>query len=127
MHHTRLHAIIIDCSEDTYKQGVAFWSGALGLPAKHSGDPTDPYTALEGGANGLNIEVQSVGATSRIHLDIQTDDVDAEVQRLEKLGASRVEFVENRWWVMRDPAGNLFCVVPNSDPNFAQTATNTWE
>ena len=46
-----------------------------------------------------------------MHLDIHTDDLDAEVARLEKLGAERVQQVHG-WWVMRDPAGLLFCVLP---------------
>ena len=46
-----------------------------------------------------------------VHLDIHTDDVDAEVDRLEKLGAERVQQVHSLWWVMRDPAGMEFCVV----------------
>jgi hypothetical protein len=46
-----------------------------------------------------------------VHLDIHTDDVTAEVERLERLGAERVQAVHS-WWVMRDPAGLLFCVIP---------------
>jgi Glyoxalase-like domain len=46
----------------------------------------------------------------RVHLDIHTDDLDAEVARLERLGAERVQKVQT-WWVMRDPAGLLFCVL----------------
>jgi Glyoxalase-like domain len=49
----------------------------------------------------------------RVHLDIHTDDLDAEVARLERLGAQRVQRVQT-WWVMRDPAGLPFCVLPTS-------------
>jgi len=49
----------------------------------------------------------------RVHLDIHADDLDAEVARLERLGAERVQKVQI-WWVMRDPAGLLFCVLPVS-------------
>ena len=63
---------------------------------------------------------QRVGDTSRIHLDIESDDVEAEVRRLEGLGARRKEFIE-RWWVMEDPSGQLFCVVPQqSDTSLAE-------
>ena len=49
----------------------------------------------------------------RVHLDIHADDLDAEVARLERLGAERVRKVQARW-VMRDPAGLLFSVLPVS-------------
>ena len=50
-----------------------------------------------------------------IHLDLFTDDREAEVERLRRLGATVVEtrtsdtFGET-WTVMRDPEGNGFCV-----------------
>jgi Glyoxalase-like domain len=47
----------------------------------------------------------------RVHFDIHTDDPAAEIARLEKLGAELVEQVHS-WWVMRDPAGLLFCILP---------------
>lgn len=48
---------------------------------------------------------------SRVHFDIETDDVEAEVRRLERLGAHRRHQVES-WWVMEAPSGHVFCVVP---------------
>jgi hypothetical protein len=54
--------------------------------------------------------VQQVTHPSRIHLDIESDDLEAEVRRLEALGAKRIEFVK-RWWVMEAPTGQRFCVV----------------
>ena len=111
MPHSRLSAIMIDCSEDTMDAGIRFWSQAFGVDPLHSGDPTDPYVALPDAVQGLRVELQRVNAPSRIHLDIETDDVEAEVRRLEALGATREAQVET-WWVMRAPTGHLFCVVP---------------
>jgi hypothetical protein len=54
--------------------------------------------------------IQKVDHPSRIHLDIESDDLEAEVKRLEALGAKRVGFVK-RWWVMEAPTGQRFCVV----------------
>jgi len=62
----------------------------------------------------LNVEVQRVGHPSRVHLDIESDDIDAEAERLEKLGARRVGFVK-RWWVMEAPTGRRFCIVRMRD------------
>ena len=54
--------------------------------------------------------LQEVDHPSRAHLDIETDDIEAEVLRLEKLGAKRVAQIK-RWWVMEAPSGHRFCVV----------------
>jgi len=60
--------------------------------------------------------VQEIGdGVARVHLDIETDDVEAEVVRLESHGAIRVRPVES-WWIMQDPSGQRFCVVrPQTD------------
>ena len=69
----------------------------------------------------LHIEVQSVSHPSRVHLDIESDDVDAEVRRLEALGAKRVEKI-NTWWVLEAPTGQRFCVVRAKSPAFGEHA-----
>ena len=72
----------------------------------------------------LTIEVQQVAHPSRVHLDIEADDQDAEVARLEALGAKRVEWVK-RWWVMEAPTGQRFCVVKMREPDKG-VAPNQW-
>jgi len=105
--------------------GVHFWYQALGTSIRRADDPTSPYVTLEGGAGGLELYLQGVHDTSRIHLDIETDDVEAEVQRLEKLGARRKAYIQT-WWVMEDPSGHLFCVVPEHSEVFSAQA-HVWE
>src|SRR5919107_1499532 len=59
-------------------------------------------------------------AKERMHLDLETDDIEAEVQRLVALGATRYDHQQERgfdFWVMRDPWGNEFCVL---HPNFPE-------
>ena len=56
---------------------------------------------------------------NRMHLDLETDDVEAEVQRLEALGATRSDHEQERgydFWVLRDPCGNEFCVLQPEFP-----------
>jgi len=60
-----------------------------------------------------------------VHLDIETDDIEAEVRRLEKLGAKRIQAVHT-WWVMEAPTGQRFCVVSASSASFSRLAA-TWE
>jgi hypothetical protein len=68
------------------------------------------YADLSNTPADLNIEVQKVRHPSRVHLDIETDDLDAEAARLEALGARKIEF-RKRWWIMEAPTGQRFCIV----------------
>ena len=90
MHKSRLAGFIIDCETDDLPGAAAFWSAALGMRTEALGPGEESYVGLKGGAHGLHIEVQAVAHPSRVHLDIEADDVEAEVRRLEALGARRV-------------------------------------
>ncbi len=122
MHRSRLAGFIIDCEAGDVGDAAAFWSAALGLA--RAGREGDTYERLDGSAHGLAIEVQRVSHPSRVHLDIESDDVDAEASRLEKLGAQRVARV-NTWWVMQAPTGQRFCVVRAKTPLEGQPGTAT--
>jgi hypothetical protein len=105
-HKSRVCSVLFDVDPSSYEEAARFWSGALGRPINF--DPADRYTVLEG---ELNYEVQSARpGREGMHIDIETDDVDAEVARLEKLGARKREKVHS-WWVMISPGGHPFCVV----------------
>ncbi|MGA8679990.1 MAG: VOC family protein [Acidimicrobiales bacterium] len=125
MHRSRLTAALVDVPQEQYREVVQFWSGALGVEAEIDDD--DPnYASIGEPVPGFQFMVQQVDAPARIHLDIETDDVDAEVDRLEGLGAERVEKIES-WWVMRDPAGNFFCVVRVQDPAAFERDARAWD
>jgi predicted enzyme related to lactoylglutathione lyase len=123
MHRSKLCGFIIDCQGADLRSAAAFWSGALGMPTRElPGAEGETYVRLLDGQHDLHVEVQRVDHPSRVHLDIETDDVEAEVRRLEALGARRVAQVKN-WWVMEAPTGQRFCVVRQSSPDFAAKAT----
>ncbi len=123
MHKSKLSGFIIDCRTDDLSAAAEFWSGALGMPARElPGSEGELYRRLEDSQHGLDIEVQKVDHPSRVHLDIETDDIEAEVRRLERLGAKRVQAIKT-WWVMEAPTGQRFCVVRASSPEFARQAT----
>jgi glyoxalase superfamily protein len=112
MHHSRLSNIVIDCDTDDLGVATTFWSRALGKPvASADQDGDGKYAELKTAADEPQILLQKVDHASRVHLDIETDDLDAEVTRLESLGARRIAFVHERWWVMEAPSGHRFCVV----------------
>ena len=125
MHQSRLGGVIIDCNTDDLNREAAFWSKALGYEIRLSDDPDDEkYVALDTPEGEPYIEGQSVEHPSRVHLDIKTDNLEAEVLRLEMLGAVRVKMVK-QWWIMEAPSGHRFCVVPlHPGQNVGQL--NTW-
>ncbi|HEY5809578.1 MAG TPA: VOC family protein [Povalibacter sp.] len=127
MHKSRLAGFIIDCRTDDLEQAAQFWSAALGYPLRSLAEESGPekYREMLTGPQGLHIEVQKVDHDSRVHLDIESDDIEAEVQRLEALGAKRVE-KGFRWWIMEAPTGQRFCVVRPQKSDFAEKA-NTWK
>jgi predicted enzyme related to lactoylglutathione lyase len=126
MHKSQLAGFIIDCEADDLDAAAAFWSAALGLKSKKGDDPAEAnYVTLDTRPEDYHIEVQKVDHPSRVHLDIETNDIEAEVKRLEALGAKRIGPVR-RWVVMEAPTGQRFCVVRPQRAHFADTA-NTWD
>ena len=124
-HRSRLAGFIIDCRTDDLDAAAGFWSDALGLKiADPDSGGTGTYAEFVPGPGELHIEVQKVDHEPRMHLDIETDDIEAEVARLEALGATRVKFVR-RWWVMEAPTGQRFCVVQMKHPERG-TAPTHW-
>ena len=122
MHRSRLAGFIIDCQTQDLDSAAQFWSSALGLPLRTEDDPG--YRLLQDAPGNLHVEVQQVSHPSRVHLDIESDDLEAEATRLEALGAKRVSAVK-RWIVMEAPTGQRFCIVQPESARFASEA-NRW-
>lgn len=108
MHKSRLSTFVIDCETPDIEAAGRFWSAALGRTASRTDDLN--YLELQTRREEPLLLVQKVTHPGRIHLDIESDDLEAEVKRLEALGAKRIGFVK-RWWVMEAPTGQRFCVV----------------
>lgn len=125
MHRSRLSTLLIDTPADQVGVSAAFWSAALGAPT--SSPPGEPqFHTVHGCVPDLVVAVQAVGDPARYHVDIETDDVAAEVQRLVGLGA-----VEVASWqgchTLRVPGGHLLCVIPvHSDPATFARLARTW-
>jgi len=117
---------LIDCNVDDIDAAARFWAEALGrqIDANHPGTRGN-YVMLETPEDEISVQIQRVDHESRVHIDIETDDISAEVERLEKLGATIDERME-RWVVMRAPSGQRFCVVRVQRDGFPKGGT-TWE
>lgn len=120
MHKSRLGALVIDCRTEDLAEATAFWTGALGYDVG-PGQPDDRYVSLVGPGGELKIILQKVDHDSRVHLDVETDDIDAEVERLVGLGATEVARIKG-WVVLEAPSGHRFCVVRPQRQDFAANA-----
>jgi len=126
VHRSRFSTLLIDVPAADVPAAAGFWSAALGLPARPS--PDEPqFTGLHGEAvPALSMALQSIDGPGRYHLDIETDDVDAETTRLLGLGAVEV----SRWLdcrTLRAPGGHLLCVIPqHSDDETFQRHAQVW-
>jgi predicted enzyme related to lactoylglutathione lyase len=126
MHKSRLGTIIIDCQTDDLGREAYFWSAALGATAESSGEQRDQrYIRLEGDPADTRVILQKVEHPSWIHIDIETDDIKAEVKRLAGLGATVVEKME-RWTIMEAPSKHRFCIIGPIRDDFDENA-NVWE
>jgi hypothetical protein len=125
MHRSRLSTLLIDAPADQAGASAAFWSAALGVPT--TSPPDEPqFHTLQDCVPDLVVAVQAVHDATRYHVDIETDDVAAEVHRLTELGA-----VELSSWqgchTLEVPGGHLLCVIPvHSDPDTFARLARTW-
>jgi len=123
MHKSRLGVLVIDCHTGDLAEHADFWGAALGYAVGET-DDDGKYVSLKGPPDEVRIMLQQVDHPSRLHLDIESDDIEAEVARLEGLGAKRLAAIRG-WVVMEAPSGQRFCVVKPQRADFADSA-NVW-
>ncbi len=125
MHRSRLGTLIIDCQSDNLRAEAEFWSAALGCEAEPADNQKDlKYIRLGNDSPDVQVLLQQVDHPSRVHIDIETDDIEAEVERLQRIGATLVERLP-RWVVLEAPSGHRFCVIGPVRDGFAENA-NRW-
>ena len=127
MHKSRLAALVIDSKVNDIKEANNFWELALGMQCvRSSEDWASRYSHLKTPSDQPQILIQKVDHESRVHLDIETDNIPAEVERLKSIGATVVEEFE-RWTVMQAPTGHRFCVVKPQREDFKDSDNvNVW-
>jgi predicted enzyme related to lactoylglutathione lyase len=119
--------IVIDVPGEDHDQELAFWQAALGQELTRIERHPEFHGAFLPRQQQVGLLVQRLGSgQARVHLDFHTDDAEAEVARLERLGAQREQRVHD-WYVMRDPAGMLFCVVPEKPGSLDDDNAHRWD
>jgi catechol 2,3-dioxygenase-like lactoylglutathione lyase family enzyme len=108
----RIGSTVVNCAN--IETMTEFWSEALGLVPNHR-DPADDFRVLRGQQVNLSLQLAKtpVSARDQMHLDLYSDDADAQVDRLLGLGATKVRESTDPadpYVVMHDPEGNQFCV-----------------
>jgi predicted enzyme related to lactoylglutathione lyase len=129
MHRSRLCHFVIDVSD--LDKGVAFWSAALNAseePLPENSRHVYRRLCLPDSPTRILLQKTNDEKTlkERMHLDLEADDVEAEVRRLEKLGATRWDHQQERgydFWVLRDPWDNEFCVLQPEFPGLLAQRT----
>lgn len=112
-HKMRIGTVCIDCQTDDLTEATAFWSGVLGMAGQP--DPDGKYVEFPDENGHPKVLLQAVDHAPRVHLDFETDDREAECERLKALGAREVARIKT-WIVMEAPTGHRFCLVrPHGD------------
>ena len=115
-HRVRMVQLCIDSPRPVHAAEVGFWRALLGDRWVPSGGPEFAGKWHDDAGSPVQLlfqQLDDVDGPVRAHLDLGTDDGPAEIQRLVGLGASDIG-PGRGWSVLRDPAGLLFCVTPNS-------------
>jgi Glyoxalase-like domain len=125
-HFSRIYTIVVDVPPADHDRELAFWRDASGRPLDELTQHPE-YHGSELHGQQVALLVQRLGeGPARVHMDIHTDDLEAEMARLERLGARRVEQTA-QWWVMRDPAGLPFCVLPDPPGTLTEDNAQRWD
>jgi predicted enzyme related to lactoylglutathione lyase len=107
--------LVLDCTDPA--RLAEFWTAALGY--RNAGAAGSYVVLVDPDGDSPKLLLQAVtepkAAKNRMHFDIETPDVEAEADRLEALGARRLEADVRHehgttWIVLADPEGNEFCV-----------------
>lgn len=127
-HKSRLGTMVIDCKGGDLGSHAVFWGAALGREPLPEDADYPNYRVLQTAEDEMPILLQSVDHESRIHIDIETDNKEAECARLEAQGArtvSRVDEPGKNWIIMEAPSGHRFCLVKPQSGDFGTNA-NQW-
>jgi catechol 2,3-dioxygenase-like lactoylglutathione lyase family enzyme len=123
-----IECVLIDCND--LERMSEFWKAALALEHVWTG-PSGGYLLEAQGPSFGSLALMPCGdekrGKNRLHLDLRPDNQEAEVRRLQDLGAARVDIGQRGvpWVVMADPEGNEFCVLRSAHFESAEHSSMT--
>jgi Glyoxalase-like domain len=121
MHKILLRTFVFDFAPEKHDAGLNFWQKALQADAERESGYEEYHELIHPAAVGNYLTQQLGDGPSRVHLDIESSDRDAEVNRLVGFGARVRERFEH-WTVLEDPTGIVFCVVSPQSDSFNESA-----
>ncbi|CAM2011150.1 VOC family protein [Acanthopleuribacter pedis] len=124
MHQSKLSTIVIDCPPEQWDAALAFWQALFGNVIADDADTEHRYVSLKIPVDHVELLLQRTDDAPGVHLDVETDNVEAEVERVQQIGAVKVRGVKD-WQVMEAPGGHRFCIVPKHTKTFPAGA-NQW-
>ena len=114
-HRSRLVQVCIDSPPDRHDREVAFWQEATnGRWVRGGREFTGKLYPQDGPVQLLiqRLGDDIAGQPTTAHIDLGTDDIDAELTRVVALGATAL-WPGDGWHAVRDPSGMIFCVTAN--------------
>ncbi|WP_322989072.1 MULTISPECIES: VOC family protein [unclassified Hoeflea] len=123
MHKSRLSSIVIDCHTDHIEHAAGFWSQLLGQASQTDGDGHRAIIPVAGG--DVSLVIEAVREEALIHFDIETDDLAAEIHRIEQIGGRKVGTADHAV-IMEAPTGHRFRVTGPSSHALSSSG-NVWE
>ena len=123
MHKSRLSAIVIDVHARHIEQAAGFWSQLLGQPSQVNDDGRQ--ATILAAEKGVTLVIEAVADEARIHFDIETDDLAAEIHRIESLGGRKVSVVDHAV-IMEAPTGHRFRLTGPSS-HLLPSSGNVWD
>ena len=125
-HYSRMAVVVIDVPGAEHDAELAFWTAASGETLRQI-EKHPEYHGAQLHGQDVGLLIQRIGeGPARVHVDVHTDDLEAEVARLVALGAERVH-QSHFWWVLRDPAGLLLCVVAEPPGELTDQNAQRWD
>ncbi len=111
---SRWYTVVIDANDPAAL--ARFWAAVLEYDIVYE-DPDEVVVARDEDTYPALVFVpvpEAKSVKNRLHIDLNPDDRDAEVERLIGLGARRADVGQGEdktWVVLADPEGNEFCVL----------------
>ncbi len=114
-------SVFLDFAPAEFEAGVGFWRSATGYALSGRRGVAEEFATLVPADGSDYLRVQRLGdGLTRLHLDVHVDEPWPAAEIAVALGAELVDAPEHGYFVMRSPAGVVFCLVGPASPEVPQ-------